>query len=72
MGDPGDPRLCWQVAPADATIYARSLYAWLRELDGLAVDVMLIETPPSSPAWTAIADRLGRAAVGSGAEDDET
>ena len=32
---------------------------------------ILVEAPPATPEWSAVADRLGRAAVGSG-EDDET
>ncbi len=64
--DPHDSRLIWQPAPADATAYARELYASLRALDALDADFILIETPPADPHWRAITDRLDRAAAGSG------
>lgn len=69
---PADARLLWHAAPASAAAYAHALYASLRALDGQAADLILVEAPPSAPQWAAIADRLGRAAVGSGAEQDET
>lgn len=58
----------WLPAPIEPEAYAYELYAVLRRLDQLALDRLLIETPPDSPAWAGIHDRLGRAAVGSGAE----
>ena len=69
--DPGDSRFSWIAAGADPAIYAHDLYAHLRALDALGADFILVEAPPADPAWSAIADRLGRAAVGSG-EADET
>lgn len=69
--DPGDSRFTWIAAGADPAIYAHDLYAHLRALDALGADFILVEAPPADPAWSAIADRLGRAAVGSG-EADET
>ncbi|MDR3352634.1 MAG: threonylcarbamoyl-AMP synthase [Zoogloeaceae bacterium] len=48
--------------PDDPIAYARALYASLRELDHLGLDFLLIETPPTHPAWLAIHDRLNRAA----------
>ncbi len=69
--DPGDSRFTWIAAGADPVAYAHDLYAHLRALDALGADFILVETPPADPAWSAIADRLGRAAVGSG-EADET
>ncbi len=59
----------WQVAPADPVAYAHALYATLRQLDGLGMDQLVVAAPPSTPDWAAIHDRLGRAAVGSGAAD---
>ena len=47
--------------------YARGLYAALRELDQSGNDVILVETVPNTPRWAAVADRLRRAACGSGA-----
>lgn len=67
--DPGDSRFTWIAAGADAAVYAHDLYAHLRALDALGADFILVETPPVHPAWSAIADRLGRAAVGSGARE---
>ncbi|THF65796.1 threonylcarbamoyl-AMP synthase [Pseudothauera nasutitermitis] len=68
---PGDDRLQWVAAGPDPGRYAHDLYAHLRALDALGADCLLVEAPPAVPAWSAIADRLGRAAVGSG-ESDET
>ena len=58
-------------APADPAGYGHDLYAQLRRLDESGAARILVEAPPASPDWAAVADRLGRAAVGSG-EDDET
>jgi L-threonylcarbamoyladenylate synthase len=56
----------WRVTASDPTVYARQLYASLRALDALGADILLIEDLPPEPDWRAIADRLGRAAAGSG------
>ena len=64
--DPQDPRLTWQSLPAEPTAYAQGLYASLRALDAVGADFILIEALPGGPGWRAVADRLGRAAVGSG------
>lgn len=50
-------------APADATSFARTLYASLRELDAAAVDVILVVAPASSGLGLAVIDRLTRAAA---------
>lgn len=63
--------VAWAQAPADPAGYGHDLYARLRSLDASGAARILVEAPPASPAWAAVADRLGRAAVGSG-EDDET
>lgn len=52
----------WRQLPADPGGYGRRLYATLRELDGLA-DVIVIEAPPAAAVWSAVHDRLGRAAA---------
>src|SRR5687767_4790941 len=44
--------------------YAHSLYAALRALDALHAERIVIETPPATPEWAAVRDRLMRAAVG--------
>ena len=61
----------WVQAPGDPAGYGHDLYARLRSLDASGAARILVEAPPASPDWAAVADRLGRAAVGSG-EDDET
>ncbi|MCK6410230.1 MAG: threonylcarbamoyl-AMP synthase [Thauera sp.] len=67
--DPQDPRLSWRTLPAEPAAYAQGLYASLRALDAVGADLLLVEALPGSPGWRAVADRLGRAAVGSGAPD---
>jgi len=61
----------WVAAALDAAAYGHDLYAALRDLDTAGCRRILVEAPPASPEWSAVIDRLGRAAVGSG-EDDET
>ena len=50
--------------PAEATAYAHSLYAALRELDGRHAHLIVIERPPENRAWIAVLDRLRRSAAG--------
>jgi L-threonylcarbamoyladenylate synthase len=54
---------------ADADVYARSLYRWLRDADAAGLDVVLAVTPAEVGIGAAVADRLRRAAGGR-AEDD--
>ena len=56
----------WRVAAYDSAVYARQLYASLRALDALGADIILVEDLPPGLQWRAVADRLGRAAAGSG------
>ncbi|MDP5241177.1 L-threonylcarbamoyladenylate synthase [Uliginosibacterium sp. 31-16] len=58
-------------APFDAHGYAHELYANLRALDAAGASLILVENLPADSSWDAVRDRLGRAVVGSG-EDDET
>ena len=58
--------LVWITAERDPAAYARDIYAHLRTLDAAQTTVILVEAPPMTPAWEAVNDRLGRAAVGSG------
>ena len=67
--DPQDVRLTWRSLPADPAAYAQGLYASRRAFDVLGADFILIEALPGGPGWRAVADRLGRAAVGSGSPD---
>jgi len=46
--------------PGQADDYAQALYASLRYLDSLQLDMILIEQPPETEAWRAINDRLGK------------
>lgn len=68
-GLPAD--VTWIVAPADPAGYGHDLYAALRSLDESPAVRIFVEALPDAPEWAAVADRLGRAAVGSG-DDDET
>jgi L-threonylcarbamoyladenylate synthase len=56
--------------PDDPRGYASQLYAALRELDQAGAASIVVEEIPASPAWAAVADRLQRAACGSGAKVD--
>lgn len=58
-------------APTDPSRYAHDLYANLRALDAAGAEVILVESPPHTPSWEAINDRLARAAAGAQAIDDE-
>ena len=60
----------WIEAPTDPANYGHDLYARLRSLDASGCARLLVEAPPSQPEWAAVADRLGRAAVGSGADEE--
>lgn len=48
--------------PASPAEYAARLYAVLHELDQENLPWIAVELPPDTPAWTAIRDRLNRAA----------
>ncbi|MDP1664210.1 MAG: L-threonylcarbamoyladenylate synthase [Methylobacter sp.] len=51
--------------PKQASDYAQRLYAALRELDSLQLDLILVEQPPQTESWRAINDRLSKATVAS-------
>jgi L-threonylcarbamoyladenylate synthase len=53
----------------NAAQYAQQLYANLRNLDQYQAEQILIEQIPENNEWLAIADRLQRAIVGSGASN---
>jgi L-threonylcarbamoyladenylate synthase len=48
--------------PGDPQAYARHLYAVLRELDGMGLRTIYVEMPPDERRWSAVRDRLRRAA----------
>ena len=49
--------------PEDATAAAQELFSMLREFDTAGVRLLWIETPPATPAWEGVRDRLQRAAA---------
>lgn len=51
----------WIRMPRDPALYARKLYAALRELDTAGCEQILVEAPPDAPGWAAVRDRLLRA-----------
>jgi L-threonylcarbamoyladenylate synthase len=51
----------WLRMPADPQAYAQRLYGALRELDAAGCAMLLVESPPESPPWSAVLDRLRRA-----------
>ena len=53
----------WIRMPKDPQAYARRLYAALRELDSAGCETILVESPPETKEWTAVRDRLSRAAA---------
>jgi L-threonylcarbamoyladenylate synthase len=48
--------------PANASAYAKRLYATLRSLDSLSCALILIERVPAAPEWAGVRDRIERAA----------
>jgi L-threonylcarbamoyladenylate synthase len=52
-----------EVLPADPGGYAASLYAALHRLDDAGCQRIVAAELPEDPAWTAVRDRLRRAAV---------
>lgn len=48
------------VMPSTASQYATQLYGVLRELDSIGAMQIVVETPPPSPEWLAVRDRLSR------------
>jgi len=51
------------VMPKQAAAYARAIYAELHNCDEIGVKWIIVQTPPDSPEWRAIHDRLHRAAA---------
>jgi len=51
------------VIPHDAEAFARALYGELHRCDAAGAAAIVMETPPTSPEWAGIADRLRRAAA---------
>ncbi len=57
------PNVHFTAAPEDPHIYARELYGLLRALDRAEVARIFVERLPDTPEWSAVNDRLGRAAA---------
>jgi L-threonylcarbamoyladenylate synthase len=53
----------WQPMPQDPAECAHQLFAQLRAFDAQGVDQIWVETPPLSPDWDGVLDRLTRAAT---------
>ena len=51
------------VIPHDAKAFARAIYAELHRCDAAGAGLIVVETPPDSPEWSGIADRLRRASA---------
>jgi L-threonylcarbamoyladenylate synthase len=69
---PADAKaVVWIAAHADPARYGHDLYANLRALDRSGARRIVVEAPPQLAAWEAVNDRLGRAAAGTAALDDE-
>jgi L-threonylcarbamoyladenylate synthase len=51
------------VIPHDAEAFARAIYAELHRCDAAGAGLIVVETPPESPEWSGIADRLRRASA---------
>ena len=49
--------------PCGAKAYAARLYATLHDLESAGVDAIVVERPPVTSAWSAVLDRLSRAAA---------
>jgi len=56
-------RVVFRRLAGDAVGAARELYAVLHELDAMGLDLILVAEPPRSDDWSAIRDRLQRAAT---------
>ncbi len=61
FSEPPIPCVQSVVLPLDPKVAAQKLYASLRSLDELGLDLIVIESPPSGDEWAAIRDRLSRA-----------
>jgi L-threonylcarbamoyladenylate synthase len=49
--------------PDDAAATAQQLFAVLRDFDAQGAQLIWVETPPDTPEWEGVRDRLQRAAA---------
>ncbi|MBN8488892.1 MAG: translation factor Sua5, partial [Burkholderiales bacterium] len=55
--------LPWRRMPDDAPSAAHDLFAALRSLDDSGAPLIWVESPPDTPEWEGVHDRLQRAAA---------
>jgi L-threonylcarbamoyladenylate synthase len=55
--------LVWRAMPSQAEQAAHDLFSVLRDFDARGVRTIWIETPPDTPEWEGVRDRLKRAAA---------
>jgi L-threonylcarbamoyladenylate synthase len=60
---PAQSGLAWHPMPTLATDCAQELFAVLRTLDAQGVALIWVQTPPDTPEWQGVRDRLMRAAA---------
>lgn len=58
-----DGRIVHRAMPLDPRLAAHELFAALRELDATGTSLIWVETPPDTPEWEGVRDRLQRAAA---------
>lgn len=56
-------RVLYRRMPDDAAATAQQLFAVLRDFDAQGVNLIWVETPPGTPDWEGVNDRLQRAAA---------
>ena len=56
-------QMLYRRMPDDAPAAARQLFAVLRDFDAQGARLIWVETPPATPEWDGVRDRLGRAAA---------
>jgi L-threonylcarbamoyladenylate synthase len=55
--------IAWHPMPAQADACAHELFAVLRAFDAQGVTLIWVQTPPDTPDWQGVGDRLQRAAA---------
>ncbi len=60
---PGRTVRAYRAMPDNPIAAAHELFSALRELDGTGATLIWVETPPDTPSWEGVRDRLQRAAA---------